>query len=514
MNNLALPEYQKGLIDAYHENVVLYQRFKSRIKKAKFTAGGSLVIGAETGFPVNARPLPEGTDVQVPGKHGYQQMSADVFKLIASVGISEDAMLRLSNDHQAFADLADRELKNCRRSMEIIQNMALHGDTTGRLGIVVGYKSGVSYVDASGKSHSDGLKLYFGNLRQFFGWDGVTMMVPNQVIDVICFNPGQTGNDTVGHGALKLKEAVVQFVSSPAGEAMTDATVSTGNNPVTGVAYATTDVMPYVIVALNNNSGTTCINVEPGADDLGYDVAFMSGAVKTSNITGASAATFSYYLPQGLLSLIDDGSFAPEGGTILTGQNCNGSWAGTTFQGVDRTSAMGGILKARVYTAADWGGGTAGVLQTYCLDDIEAIIDDIEKYGHSGGQVTAMFMTPRMQRSLKRKTQLEQNYLTPVGRDGEIVPGRYVSYYMTRGRKIPIIEISTLPENTIFFMDERQITWQEFIPTEFREYNGCKPWFEPGNRNLQFEAWLQTSYNITVERCDNFARMGDLLDTD
>jgi hypothetical protein len=183
--------------------------------------------------------------------------------------------------------------------------------------------------------------------------------------------------------------------------------------------------------------------------------------------------------------------------------------------GVDRTTAMMGILQAQVFGAADWGGGTNGVLQSYDLRDVEYIISSLEQYNHAGGMVTDLLMTPNTETSFTAKAKLEDNYRAEAAADGELSPGRYVGYYLYRGRKIPIHEVATLPENTIFFMDTRQLTYHEYIAPEFYDMYGTSPWFnQPGTRARMFEAWLQTAYQITAQRCDTMARMGDLLTTD
>lgn len=445
LNALAIPEYQQGLIDQRVMKSVLMQRLKPRIKAAKFDAGGNLIMGVETLVPIPGGARTEGQDVMLPGKHAYAQMSEDVKQLMNVAGISKEVMERLSKaGKQAFANEPDRVLKNCGMGMDVLLNIALHGDSTGRLGQV-----------ASATGDGTGCVVTLDNTREDFGWAGTAMIWPGMRVDIKTWADGTE------------KVLGMTIIS------MTSTTITLGSVATYGGTYS--------------------------AAPADNDIVFISG----SATWGGSSWTFN--MPNGILNLIDDGAT-----TAGPGSGRNGSWAGASLHGLDRTTANGAHLKAQIMKANDWGSGTAGTPASFDLDDIEAQIDNVEHYGSSGSTVTAMYCTAKTVRAIKRKSVLEMGAMYQVG-DGEIVPGRHVNYYNYNGRKIPFIPIPTLPESTIIFADENQITWHEHVPLGFCDDYPTKPWFPaPGERNLTFEAWMRTVYNLTVKNASGMVRMEDL----
>jgi hypothetical protein len=578
LNNMALPEYQEGVISEYIEDVDLMMRLRDRVNESKFDAGGLLTFAAETFFPIAGGIQVEGANVPASGTHQYQKMTVDTHRIENPGSVTDQVMRRLATaGKQAFADMPDRIIKNVRRGLSILTNGVLHGDGTGRLGIAVGYASGVHYTDGGGNAHTDGLCLWLGNHRAQFGWPGTQMLVPGMVIDVVEYNPGQAG-----HGAVKIRQGVIQFVSGMTSVSPTmgqwiaatngpaamgldanywpggtthaaTAIASSASNPLTSVvnngaqAYASTDVFPYIILALASNSGPACNTTgafngnaslsvtAPAIADLGFDVLFMSNSCFTS--AGVCSLTASggpsndvWYQSEGLLSLIDNGATAATLATNATTQNVSWTYNGTpttvsvtgaaltcepiagcwrsVFQNLTRTSYP--MLCSQVLTADLWGGGIAGADQPWDLSVITYVLDQVEKYGRAGAQITAMYMTPNMCSQLALKTTLTETPFTTVGGNGLLKPGRFVNSFNYKGRKIPIFEISTLAEHTIYFADENKWTWEEHIAPHFRDYNGSSPWFEPGNRNLTYECWMETEFNIKAERCDCSVVLKDL----
>lgn len=464
LNNLAIPEYQKGLIEQRIINVLLLQRLKPRMKTAKFDAGGNLIFGVETLYPIPGGAVPENTSVMLPGAHSFERMSANVKEIINPAGVSRQVMERLRTNAQGFANMPDRALKSCGKGMDVLLNLGLHGDGTGRLAQASGAQTGTN----SQAGLDVGWVVPLDNNRVNFGWAAESLISPGMRVDIKRWADGTP----IVTGATVIATARISNVVD----------AETGTITIQGGTW-------YAPVADN-------------------DIVFQAGAVTYagSGAIGSVTDTGSFNLPEGIMSLCDDGAT-----TAGPGANANGSWRGVTFQGLDRTAAAGAHLKARIYKADDWAtGGAAGTLATYTLDDIDGILDAVEKYGTGGNTITAMYMTPKTLRSLKRKGEMAMGAVMQVG-SGEIIPGRFTKQYNYGGRNIPTFDIPTLPENSIYLLDENQITWQDHVKLGWYDGYGTTPWFpSPASRALLFEAWMRIAYQLTVDNCLGFARIEDL----
>lgn len=453
LNNITLPEYQTGLIEQRIHNTVLLQRLKPRIKRASFDAGGNLIMGVETFYPIPGGPRSESQDMPTPTRHAHVQMYDTTKEVVNVAGISRRVLERLHQaGSQSFVDFARRALDNCGRGMDVLLNLILHGDSTGRL----------AQVASKGGSGTSGDPYYVvvDNTRADFGWDGATMIREGMRIDIINW------------------------------------------------AGPTLRVSGLTVIRKSGNTIYLGPDGEYGGDDSGFanvadnDIVVLSGAI---TISGGS---MTFNLPNGLLNLVDDGTTTPG-----PGSGRNGSWAGPVIHGLNRTTADGAHLRAIVSKASDWAtGGVDGTPHEWDLEVLEYHMSLIED-GSSGGQLTAMYMSPATERALKRRAQVEMGAMVEVG-TGAIIPGRYCPQYNFRGRNIPIIVVPTLPDGTIYMLDETQITYYEEFPIYWYDGFATKPWFEsPGARNLMLEAWMRTCFQLVIQHGDACLRLEDLMVT-
>jgi len=295
------------------------------------------------------------------------------------------------------------------------------------------------------------------NTRANFGWAGCAMLYPGLKVDIITWG---------------------------------DATKNTYGVTITSVDRA---AGTFTIGATADYGGTLGTDGSAPQDN---DIVVLSGMMDSKT---------SFRAPFGLLSLVDDGSITTTG----PGQG-NGSWYDTTFMGLDRTAAANSFLRAQVWKADDWAsGGSAGTLADFDLSDITGRIDLME-FADTSCEITCMLMSPSTEQCINRKARLETTAVTQIGADNKVIPGWYTPVFMHRGRKIPIFIINTIPDNTIYFLDESKLLILKEFDETWWEYNGSKPWFQPGNRNLTYEAWLRGKWNLVATRCDCFGRMEDL----
>jgi hypothetical protein len=138
------------------------------------------------------------------------------------------------------------------------------------------------------------------------------------------------------------------------------------------------------------------------------------------------------------------------------------------------------------------------------------------QYGEGGGHITALYVNTAMRRQIRRKGQATASISTPLGTTAagrKVIPGVSVTEILINDRPVPIIVIPTIPRNTILAPDEREFKLYDRYGMRFVE-EGQGPWIHSRDRKHNYEAWLHWDYNIACSRCDNFARVEDLLDNE
>jgi hypothetical protein len=260
------------------------------------------------------------------------------------------------------------------------------------------------------------------------------------------------------------------------------------------------------VTAVNKVAGTFTISGGEIGEDASApadnDIVFAYKAAEWNATTSA----WDFRFGNGIMNLVDDGSL-PAGGDYVSGWN--GSWSGRTIFGVDRT--LYPTLQAHILKADDWGSGTAGTPATWDLNAFTECFDVVEYDGDGDEQISVLLGNQKMERALARKCAVEYNTMAQFGPDGKVMTGIQVPTYKIKGRNVPFIVISSLPDNTIYALDESQI----FIPTSetphWHAMNGTKPWFQT-RRDLTYEAWYWGEDELAARTCRGFIRIEDLAD--
>lgn len=295
----------------------------------------------------------------------------------------------------------------------------------------------------------------FDNLRFDFGWAGTAMIRPGMTLE---FHAGKSSNGIYIHDSTATTAKVCKFYV-----ASKTATVLTG-------------------YAVSGSLGNLADN----------DIAYVEGTFDND--------------PNGLLNLIDDGLITS--GSAEQG----GSQAGVTLFGLNRTAYP--FLQARIYRGGE-NGGTDGTAKTWTLDLLDQV-DDAMGDGDGGGQITALYVGSGMARQIRRKGGATAVINTPLGTTAagrKVVPGVVIDHVLINGREVPILKMSSIPAGVIYAPDEREFRLYERFPMGFKKENGSV-WLPSRDRKDNYEAWFRYEYNLACERCDNFARIEDLLENE
>lgn len=296
--------------------------------------------------------------------------------------------------------------------------------------------------------------ITFDNTRFDFGWAGTAMIRPGMTLE---FHAGKDSNGVYIHDSTAVAKVCKVYVVSKTATVLT----------------------------------VTCVSgsIANLADN---DIAYVEGTFGNDS--------------NGLLNLIDDGSI--ESGSAEQG----GSQAGTTFMGLDRT--LYPFLQARIYRGGD-NGGVDGTAKTWTLDLLDQV-DDAMSSGDGGGHITALYVGNGMARQLRRKAQATASINTPLGttvKGRKLIAGVSVTEILINDRPVPIIKMSSIPANVIYAPDEREFKFYERFPMGFKKENGGV-WLPSRDRKDNYEAWMRWDFQLACERCDNFARIEDLLENE
>ncbi len=448
INNVLQDQIAEGIIESGVLANPLVKRWKPRIKTVTAkTQDAKYVMTAELFAPIAGGGRAEAADITTPVKDSYGKPVVSCYEVNSVTGMTQEE-LDSKSDFQGMVDYATRRLQQAKKGYDALTETLLHGDGTGRLGKT----SGISGSGTAG----DPYILTLANTVADFGWATTSLIRVGMKIDV-------------GTWAGVAKFTGVTVI------AKTSTTITLG------------DVGTY--------GGT--VNSASGLTD---SIVFIAGAVDSAS-WGSSLASATFRMPYGLLAVIDDGAG--------TANSTWGSWNSNTFQGLDRTATANSFLKATIAHANDWGSGSEGTPQSYDIDTIIGFVDDLQD-NNSECEITALLMNRATARSINRKTRTEIDHVRTVGGDGEIIPGWQTNYVNYDGKKLPIFVIPKYPDGIIDFVDENQLGILVHRPEYWHEYNGSSPWFQPGERNLTYEAWLRGVWNLMVKRADCMGRLCDL----
>ena len=410
-----------------------------------------------TNMSRNARPRLERGVIAVPVPDTFAEQRVRLSQYMGSIGwTKEEARRAVTRNGAAILNLIDLKTKGLPIDMQQKLDFAFSTDKTGRLARVASYSAGSS----TGVVTVD-------NAAAEFGWNKADWVRNGQVVDIYTV-PDITGTDA---WTLKAKNCIVSEVNYSAGTFR----ITT----VTGDSLSTIAVSP--------------------AD---HDFVFIADSVSLTTADKFSAWTGC----MGLLGIVDDGACAGHEFHNGSSNAYNGNWSGVTFQNLTRTSYP--ELISLVRRAGDWAtGGTDGTPETADWRTVERTVELIDT-GMGGGEVSALFLNAVTMAWLRDQGAAMNNVMKPVT-DGKFTPGLSIDGVFMRGRRIPCIEMNTIPNGTIIGGDEKDLL--RYVLTDITwEIKDGNIIFDMGLRNRTQESQMIAELQLGAYRTDNWFRLEDI----
>lgn len=456
-------------------NVSLLKALQGCINKEDFYGEYSDIV-MELGQPRTGKAHYSNGDIPAAQHATYKTMRIPTKEMIATAGITMQAMNRAKGGLTAWGNATERSLKLLLRDMDLTANLAAIGDGTGKLARV----ASISGTNTAGVRT---LVLTCDNTYADFGWENVDLIAVGMHVDVYAAD-GTT---------VKMLDAVVTV------------TPTVGRRTQAGSWAATT--------------GTVTLEGTVTASLADNDVIYVADTKPSLCTTGNTGywSSGDKGLPMGLAGLFNDG--------VIYGDT-NMDATAATFQGLTRATYS--TLRARIYAAASSGSGAQANVNPFGLltespafgtptywgiSDINNILIDIGN-GDGAGTVTDMFCSLELAGALARKSaELNQIQVvvSDVGKEFKVNGGRIASKFIgPNGEEITINVSKTMPKHCLYMCDTNDMELLEDEPFGYLKRSGDIWEPQPGSRKTNFEAPYYGSYQIGASRCDNMAVMMDM----
>ncbi len=351
-----------------------------------------------------------------------------------------------------------------------VLNAVSFGDRTGRLARVSACTDNTTYYT-----------ITVDNSQQDFGWHAGAMLENGMLVDIF------TVADITGSSAWTVKVRLGEVY---------------GLNK-----YASSTTATFNVRAVSGVTAPVTSALTAAAAD--GDFVFIGGAVTLTAANKFSA----WNLPTGLHDIIaaGDGTSTGYGYEFDAGTNyANGSYAGITFQGLNRQTYP--LFSALVRRPTDWYGAADN--SALCTGDLEVLYGTLDRLFMSGStpdpEALLLLCSPRGRRWIGDKAAAGQNVFEPVT-GGHVLAGRVADgIRMPAGSRDIIVPIKTdlaIPDGRFIFSDMRRIgRWVKAPLGPIAPDGTSSPQFgTPGSRGLTFERWARVRENPFASCCDTCA---------
>jgi hypothetical protein len=457
LNNF-MKNWQSGrIVDARTERVVLWGDLRNRIDREAFR-GRKIEVLMQVTYPFSATGFAENQDLPAPQTIGHILEYISVKEMMATAGITRQALLRASGGAASWGRAVVDAIRNMRRDFSYLQEIVALGTGNGALARV---SSIADNTPTNGYT-----TVTCDNTYEDFGVENVQLLRKDMWVDIAI-------QDTASY-----RQEGKQIYAKP-----------TFGNRKNGVA----------------TTGSFVLAVNPGTPTasgiLDNDVVFLQDSRDK--------------LPTGLLGIVQDGvHFGSHSGRTTN--------LVSTFQEVVRStqsSLQARIYQATDF-GLDAESPVDGTPTLWDLSVISDAMSDCDT-GDGGEMPDILYMHGDLARAIHRLTRNESPISVNVSSTRELqqtpVGDQYANVFMRPdGRIIPIKVSQNLPRNVIYGVHLEDLRYHPLAGAGEAEFDFLREYgdiWEPARGNTRatnFEAPFGGFAQFSAERCDNCIQIQDL----